>query len=342
MAESDQSLPLGTSREFWKNRRVLILGAGDTAFSAADTLAELQAELLVVALSANPDLLPLFQVIGADPRLGLSEDEMLEAALEFNPEFIIASPSFSPEHPVLTHFVSHADTEVLSEAELAWRLRAVFSEHPAEWITLSGEHARRVAELAENMLSTAGIAAIRLGFGSAPVLDGIRNPEKFDYFLIVLSPEQLHFQHRVQPLMSLFLSPDVQPSWHEDAAARLVDQGKIFSNTQKFALYNRSDELAEILLREADVIDGCRAIGFWLASPGPGDLGVVEELVVDRAYLEDRRNSALEISTLDELQRAGFEGQEQFEIFLAAAALVRGLGVTPEEITLFLSQRSAF
>jgi UDP-N-acetylmuramoylalanine--D-glutamate ligase len=59
------------------------------------------------------------------------------------------------------------------------------------------------------------------------------------------------------------------------------------------------------------------------------DLGVVEGIVCDRAFLEDRANQALEVSTLEELSEAGWALPEDLPIVLAAIAIARSEGVPP-------------
>jgi UDP-N-acetylmuramoylalanine--D-glutamate ligase len=86
------------------------------------------------------------------------------------------------------------------------------------------------------------------------------------------------------------------------------------------------------MVEEAEVLDGCRAIGFGLGLPGPSDLGLVEDILVDRAFLEDRHSSALELATLDDLRAAGLGTPHGIANTLAAAALARAAGVTPAAI----------
>ena len=51
--------------------------------------------------------------------------------------------------------------------------------------------------------------------------------------------------------------------------------------------------------RDADVVEGARAIGFTLGMPGVGMLGLVEDILVDRAFIEQRSDSAAELVTVD-------------------------------------------
>ena len=64
-----------------------------------------------------------------------------------------------------------------------------------------------------------------------------------------------------------------------------------------------ADPRTEELVREADVQEGARAVGFVVGVPGPGDLGLIEDVLVDRAFHApaddpDRRSYAAELATL--------------------------------------------
>ena len=75
----------------------------------------------------------------------------------------------------------------------------------------------------------------------------------------------------------LNLAPD-HVDWHGSMEAYAADKGRIYENSQVACVYNVADPATEQLVRDADVIEGCRAIGFTLGTPGPSKLGVVDEL----------------------------------------------------------------
>ena len=54
---------------------------------------------------------------------------------------------------------------------------------------------------------------------------------------------------------------------------------------------------------EAEVVEGCRAVGFTLGIPRPVDARLVDDVLADRAFVEQRRTSAAELATLADLQR---------------------------------------
>ena len=79
------------------------------------------------------------------------------------------------------------------------------------------------------------------------------------------------------------------------------------------------------------MVEGCRAIGVSLSAPGPSEFGIVEDLLVDRAFCENRHSQAAEIANLDTLAHLGPHGAPPHVVLnaLFAAALARSFGVQP-------------
>jgi UDP-N-acetylmuramoylalanine--D-glutamate ligase len=80
------------------------------------------------------------------------------------------------------------------------------------------------------------------------------------------------------------------------------------------------------------VREGARAIGFGPGVPGPSEVGIVEGVLVDRAFLDDRHRSALELATLEDLREADLLAPHAVANVLAASALARAAGVAPAAI----------
>jgi UDP-N-acetylmuramoylalanine--D-glutamate ligase len=91
-------------------------------------------------------------------------------------------------------------------------------------------------------------------------------------------------------------------------------------------VYNVADPVTEQLVRDADVVEGARAIGFTLGTPGVGMVGVVDDVLADRAFVEEREISAAELGTLADLASPA---PHFVADALAAAALARSAGVPP-------------
>ncbi len=120
--------------------------------------------------------------------------------------------------------------------------------------------------------------------------------------------------------------------WHGSAEAYRAAKGKVYQNAKVACVYNLEDETTRALVEGADVVEGCRAIGFGLGLPGPSDLGLVDEILVDRAFLDDRQRAALEIATVSELDAVGLGSPHMIANVLAAAALARSFGIAIDDI----------
>lgn len=324
----------------WSGLRVAVLGLGVTGFSVADTLVELGAEVLVVAARASDEHRQLLDVIGA--RFVAAPDESTVPAEldDFAPELVIVSPGYPPTHPLPSWAVERG-LPTWGDVELAWRLRDKVGA-PAEWLCITGTNGKTTTtQLTATMLVEGGLRAAPAGNIGVPVLDAIRDPGGFDVLVIELSSHQLHWLNRggvdavgtLAPLASVCLNiDDDHLEWHGSAAAYREAKGRVYTNTRVACVYNTADAATRELVEDAEVQEGCRAVGFGLGIPGPSDLGLVEEVLVDRAFLEERRTSALELGTLADLQDAGLTAPHSVANVLAAAALARAAGVEPAAI----------
>jgi UDP-N-acetylmuramoylalanine--D-glutamate ligase len=103
-----------------------------------------------------------------------------------------------------------------------------------------------------------------------------------------------------------------------------ADKGRIYESVQRACVYKVADPETERLVREADVVEGARAVGFTLGMPAVGMVGVVEDILADRAFIEQRDTSAAELCTIGDLASPA---PHFVANALAAAALARSHGV---------------
>jgi UDP-N-acetylmuramoylalanine--D-glutamate ligase len=321
----------------WSGLRVAVYGLGVTGFSVADTLAELGAEVLVVTAKADDERRMLLEVIGAElveqPDLDVPPDRLVA----FDPQLVVVSPGFHWDHPLLL-WAEERRTPVWGDIELAWRLRDKVGE-PADWICVTGTNGKTTTvQLTATMLLAGGSRVAPCGNIGVPVLDAIRDPEGFDVLVVELSSYQLHWvnrnpEGRLSPYSSACLNiADDHLDWHGSLEAYIAAKAKVYTNTEVACVYNRADRNTLRMVEEAEVIEGARAIGFGLDIPGPSDFGVVDGILCDRAFLDDRLHSAIELTTLDELHEAGLDAPHVVANILAASALARSYGVPPQVI----------
>ena len=315
----------------WSGLRVAVLGLGATGFAAADTLAELGARVLVVADRHDEARERILRVLGVGFALQDGRDAVPEALAELDPELVIVSPGYHPDHPLIERFQA-LGTPIWGDIELAWRVRD--KVEAAEWIAVTGTNGKTTTtRLAAHLLRAGGRRAVEVGNIGTPVLDAVRRPEGFDVLVVELSSYQLHWMPlegpgAIHPLAAVCLNvADDHLDWHGSREAYEADKSRVYANARIAAVYNRADPTTIRMVEDAEVEEGCRAIGFDLGAPAPSELGVIDGIVVDRAFLDDRRRTALELTTLGELAAAGIDSPHMVANVLAAAALARAAGV---------------
>ncbi|WP_058626450.1 UDP-N-acetylmuramoyl-L-alanine--D-glutamate ligase [Microbacterium testaceum] len=325
----------------WKGLRVAVLGLSVTGFSAADTLAELGAEVLVVTEKADEEYARLLPVIGARLHVGPLAEPPAEL-VDFAPEVVLASPGFPPSHPVIRWVVENA-VPLWGDVELAWRVRDKVVRpdgSPADWILITGTNGKTTTtRLTAEMLVAGGLRAAPVGNIGTPVLDAVRDPNGFDALVVELSSHQLWYLNRqtgpeaLSPHAAVCLNlADDHLEWHGSAEAYRDAKAGVYARTRVACVYNKADVATREMVEDAEVEEGARAIGFDLGVPGPSDFGVVDGILVDRAFLEERATSALELTTVADLAEVGLAAPHVVANILAASALARSLGVSPADI----------
>jgi UDP-N-acetylmuramoylalanine--D-glutamate ligase len=316
----------------WSGLRVAVLGLGTSGFAVVDTLIELEAHTLAVAASVDDERRTILEVLGGELVLEPDASVVPQRLIDFDPELVVVSPGYRPDHALLV-WAADRGIPVWGDIELAWRLRDKVGT-PAEWILVTGTNGKTTTvQLTTHLLRAAGSRAEAVGNIGVPVLDAIRAPEGFDHLVVELSSFQLHQLPEtgpgaLLPLASVCLNlADDHLDWHGSREEYARVKGRVYANTRVACIYNLGDEATRHMVEEADVQEGCRAIGFGLGSPGPSDLGVVDGILVDRAFHADRHRSALEITTVQALSEAGLATPHMASNVLAATALARAADV---------------
>jgi UDP-N-acetylmuramoylalanine--D-glutamate ligase len=327
-----RALNLNSWHADWQGLRVVVFGLGVSGFSVADTLVELGANVLVVAEKADADQLDILDVLKVRHITGAAAIGLPSEVVEFDPELIVTSPGVRPEHELLA-WGANRSIPVWVDIELAWRVRDKINRI-AQWVCITGTNGKTTTvQLVEAMANRAGIRALACGNIGTPVLDAIREPEGYDLLVVELSSFQLHYLGEISPITSAVLNvADDHLDWHGGFDAYKAAKGKIYQNTQIACVYNVQDLTTENLVENADVVEGARAIGFTLGAPARSQVGFVEDILCDRAFLDDRANSALEIATLDDISQIGVVTPHLLSNVAAASAISRSIGIMPEEI----------
>ena len=329
MANKADSLEhLSSWHSDWSKVSVVVIGLAKTGFSVADTLHELGAKVLIVAESATSEILDIVDVLGIESVIGSIEDQ-LKAFERFSPDLLVVSPGVPPTNALVIS-AGENNTPVWGDVDLAWRLRDRF-DNQQEWICVTGTNGKTtVVELTEAMLLASGVKAVACGNIGKPILDCIRDPAEFEVLVVELSSFQLHYLNHIEPFSAacLNLAHD-HIDWHGSFGAYHQSKARIYGGTKVACIYNLEDSATESMVQSATVNEGARAIGFGLGTPKPSNVGFVDEFLVDRAFLDQRADSALEVASLEDFHGLGVLTPHLLSNIAAATALARSFGVPP-------------
>ncbi|MFD0342899.1 UDP-N-acetylmuramoyl-L-alanine--D-glutamate ligase [Streptomyces sp. NPDC127117] len=312
------------SNQDWQGKHVTVAGLGVSGIPAAKVLHGLGAVVTVVndgddersrAQAAE------LEAQGIAVRLGDG------ATLPESTELIVTAPGWQPHKPLFTA-AAEAGVPVWGDVELAWRLRGPGA---APWLAVTGTNGKTTTvRMLASILEAAGLRTAAVGNIGVSLLDAVLGDEEYDVLAVELSSYQLHWAPslRAHSAAVLNLAPD-HLDWHGSMAAYVADKGRIYEGNRVACVYNAADPATEDLVREADVEEGCRAIGFTLNTPGPSQLGVVDGILVDRAFVANRQKQAQELAEVKDIDPPA---PHNIANALAAAALARAFGVEPAAV----------
>lgn len=294
----------------WEGVNAVVAGFGASGFAATDNLTHLGAQVTAldeVEDDRYADQAELMRVLGADVRVGPGS----AVELPGDTDLLVVSPGW--RGPLIEQ-ARERGVPVWSEVELAWRLRQSPDPRDSPWLVVTGSAPYIASGMLASMLRAAGLRPVVCGAYGLPVVEALMEPEPYDAYVVALTADRLAYVSSMAAESAVVLDATDDP-----AAAALS-----FENVRVACVYNAEDEATEDMVREADVEEGARAIGFTLGVPAPSMVGLVDDILADRAFIEQRQTNAAELASLDDL---AVKDPEFVAHALAAAALARAHGV---------------
>ena len=297
-------MPLNFSKS-----RILILGAGVTGSALAQSLTRRGA---IVAVADDK------QIKDSPFDTFLSDDIDVHEW-----ESVVVSPGWKPSHPLIQKFVA-AGTPLTNEIDLAWQIKQEEVPHQ-RWFAITGTNGKTTTvEMTAAAMRAGGLYAIACGNVGDTVISAVESKDKFDVLVLELSSFQIHWMQSAQFTASAILNiADDHTDWHgtfEEYARTKIS----LLDSSSTGILNADD---------GEVVKRCsawkgRKVFFSLDTPGPGEIGVVEELLIDRAFVADPQEAAM-ICELTEIKPTV---PHNVSNALAAAGLARAAGVDHEHI----------
>jgi len=297
-------------------RIACVAGLGVTGESAVRALHHLGAEVVVVEAAPQRQAERIDRLRADGIAVRIVEDLPASTAL------LLVSPGWRPSEPLVVA-AADAGVPVWGDAELARRLNP---ELP--WLAVTGTNGKTTTvHMLTQMLLAAGHRAVSAGNVGTPLLDVVTGGD-VDVVAVELSSFQLHYSQRVDAVASAVLNvSDDHLDWHGSMAQYAADKGRIHRSTTTAAIYNLADPVTFEVISATGA--GCRRVGFTLGMPAVDQIGVVEDLIVDRAFTADP-TEAVELARLADVKPPV---PHNVANALAAAALARAFGVPPTAIS---------
>jgi UDP-N-acetylmuramoylalanine--D-glutamate ligase len=253
------------------------------------------------------------------------EAEGISALQRVNSNFDIAvvSPGWS-ENSQIIRDLRNTGCELMSEIDFAWRVKEEIAP-TQKWIGLTGTNGKTTSiQMVDSILKHSKIRGTSCGNVGDTVIEAVANPSPFDVLALELSSFQIQWSREAQfEAVAILNIAEDHIDWHGSfdnyANAKIALLSK-----SKLAVLNAEDP--EVVLRSS-AFEG-RKVFYSLDTPAPNELGLVEEILVDRTFVADP-TEAVALAELADIHPAV---PHNVSNALAAAGLARAIGIEPDEI----------
>jgi UDP-N-acetylmuramoylalanine--D-glutamate ligase len=303
---------------FYKNlphKKVLVLGAGVTGLASARALIARDVHVTIVD-----------DTVIADNEFSiLNPSEVIVSDFDF----LLVSPGWKESHSLIQK-AKAAQVVLLNEIDLAWAIKEERSPGQ-KWLALTGTNGKTTTvEMTAAALRAGGVHAVACGNVGKTVIECVDSVDSYDVLVLELSSFQLHWLQHAEFVASAILNiADDHTDWHGSFESYAQAKISILDRSMT-AILNGDDK--EVVTRTTHW--NGRKVFYSLDTPGPGEIGVVEDLLVDRAFVSDPQEASMIAEVVDVKPTVPHNVSNA----LAAAGLARSVGVSHEAIGKALSE----
>ena len=248
-------------------------------------------------------------------------------SVESTYDLAIVSPGWRPDNPILLDLRSRG-CQLMSEIDFAWKVKEEIAPEQ-KWIGLTGTNGKTTTiQMMQSIFDYSSKTGIACGNVGDPVISVLASGDQYDFLALELSSFQLEWSDlpRYEAVALLNIAPD-HIDWHGSFDSYAMAKLKLLEATN-LAVINGED--SESVLR-ATAWPG-RKIFYFLGTPQAGELGLVENLLIDRAFTRDT-SQALDFAELSDIHPTV---PHNVSNAMAAAGLALAIGLTHEEIRMGL------
>ena len=236
-------------------------------------------------------------------------------------DLVIVSPGWRTDHPVIVKLRS-TGVAVLSEIDFAWQVKQVLAPKQ-RWIALTGTNGKTTTiKMVESIFKSAKINGVACGNVGQTVIAAVCADKPFDYLAIELSSFQIQWSDlpRYESVVLLNIAED-HIDWHGSFENYAASKLKLLKQANKVILNKADPQIVNRVGKDS-------AVWFSLTTPTVGELGVVENLLIDRAF-STTTDEANEIAELVDITPTV---PHNISNALAAAALALSIGIKYEYV----------
>lgn len=283
-------------------KKCLVIGAGVTGKAVAKAL---------IGFHATPILF--------DDNPNSHEEVVTEIPNGIN--LAIVSPGWRMDHPVFDQ-LKKSGVEIFSEIDFAWMVKQVVAPNQ-KWVGLTGTNGKTTTiKMVETIFKSANINGVACGNVGQTVIESVLSQKQFDFLALELSSFQIQWsEHPKYESVAILNIAEDHIDWHGSFDNYAKAKLKLMNQSKK-AIANKSDKELASRIKDQSVI------WFSLDTPKPGELGLVENLLIDRAF-SPTPNEAHEISEIVDITPTV---PHNVLNALAAAALCLSIGISYESI----------
>ena len=290
------------------SQRILVVGAGVTGKAVVQFLREVGNSHITVLDEKNGE------IAGA---------LLVPALTHTDFDLAIVSPGWKRESAIFAE-LTKAGIEIISELDFAWRVKVETAPNQ-KWLALTGTNGKTTTvQMVESIFKSAQVQGIACGNVGTTVIEALATNPPLDVLVIELSSFQIEWssEARFETVAILNISDD-HIDWHGSFDNYANAKISLLHKAQ-MAILNLSDP--EIVLRSASW--NGHKIFFSLDTPGVNEVGLVENLLIDRAF-SDSDSAAEVIAELADINPAV---PHNVMNALAAAALALSYGISHESV----------
>ena len=236
-------------------------------------------------------------------------------------QLVVVSPGWRLDHPIFKQ-LKKPEVKIMSEIDFAWEVKKVLAPNQ-RWIALTGTNGKTTTiQMIESIFEKAGIKGKSCGNVGSTVIEAVCGQVQLDYLALELSSFQIEWSNQAnfEAIAILNISED-HLDWHGNFENYVKAKLKL-AKLAKIVIANKSDQEVAMRLKDSQVI------WYSLLTPAQGELGLVEDILVDRAF-GGSKDKAHEIATLADINPAV---PHNVSNALAAAALMLTIGTDYDSI----------